>query len=69
MVVPQLVVQHVAEESSGFVRTAFGYTFARDQGFGRAWTPMVEVLTAMPNGATTEWDAVPQVQTVRRNEP
>jgi len=23
---------------------------------------MVEVLTAMPNGATTEWDAVPQVQ-------
>jgi hypothetical protein len=48
--------------TEGFARAAFGYTFARDQGFGRAWTPMVEVLTAMPDGATTEWDVVPQVQ-------
>ena len=48
--------------TEGFARTAFGYTFARDQGFGRAWTPMMEVLTAMPDGAATEWDVVPQVQ-------
>ena len=45
-----------------FVRTAFGYTVAQDEGFGRAWTPMLEVLTAHPHGAATEWDVVPQVQ-------
>ena len=48
--------------NEGFVRTAFGYTLAQDQGFGRAWTPMFEVLAAMPEGAATEWDVVPQVQ-------
>jgi mono/diheme cytochrome c family protein len=46
----------------GFVRSAFGYTFAQDQGFGRAWTPMVEVLTALPEDGNAEWDVVPQVQ-------
>ena len=49
-------------DTEAFARTAFGYTFARDRGFGRAWTPMVEVLSAMPDGAATEWDVVPQVQ-------
>jgi mono/diheme cytochrome c family protein len=49
-------------DTEGFARMAFGYTFARDQGFGRAWTPMLEVLTASPQGAATEWDVVPQVQ-------
>jgi len=49
-------------DTETFVRAAFGYTFARDQGFGRAWTPMLEVLTASPHGAATEWDVVPQVQ-------
>jgi hypothetical protein len=49
-------------DTEAFARTAFGYTFARDQGFGRAWTPMLEVLTASPQGAATEWDVVPQVQ-------
>jgi mono/diheme cytochrome c family protein len=51
-----------AGNTEGFARTAFGYTFTRDQGFGRAWTPMMEVLTAMPDGGATEWDVVPQVQ-------
>jgi len=49
-------------DTEAFARTAFGYTFARDEGFGRAWTPMLEVLTASPQGAATEWDVVPQVQ-------
>jgi len=49
-------------DTEAFARTAFGYTFARDHGFGRAWTPMLEVLTASPQGAATEWDVVPQVQ-------
>jgi len=46
----------------GFLRTALGYTFAQDEGFGRVWTPMTEVLVAKPNGAETEWDIVPQLQ-------
>jgi mono/diheme cytochrome c family protein len=49
-------------DTEAFARTAFGFTFARDQGFGRAWTPMLEVLTTSPQGAATEWDLVPQVQ-------
>ena len=48
--------------NEGFVRAALGYTLAQDQGFGRAWTPMLEVLTALPEGATTGWDVVPQMQ-------
>ena len=48
--------------NEGFVRTAVGFTVAQDQGFGRAWSPMIEVLAAKPESARTEWDVVPQVQ-------
>jgi hypothetical protein len=44
------------------LRTALGYTFAQDQGFGRAWSPMAEVLVAKPIDGAAEWDLVPQVQ-------
>ena len=39
-------------------------TFAEDNGFGRAWTPAVEILgrQEMATGAKTEWDVVPQMQ-------
>ncbi len=39
-------------------------TFAEDNGFGRAWTPAVEILgrQEMVSGAKTEWDIVPQLQ-------
>ena len=46
----------------GFVRTAFGATVAQDRGFGRAWTPQLEVLWARPEGGSSEWDLVPQLQ-------
>jgi len=49
-------------QNEGFFRTALGYTVAQDQGFGRAWSPMVEVLVAKPEGGAAEWDVVPQVQ-------
>jgi hypothetical protein len=49
-------------QHEGFVRTALGYTVAQDRGFGRAWTPMLEVLAAKPERAATEWDLVPQMQ-------
>jgi hypothetical protein len=49
-------------QNEGFVRTALGYTVAQDRGFGRAWTPMLEVLAAKPERDPTEWDLVPQMQ-------
>jgi mono/diheme cytochrome c family protein len=45
-----------------FLRTAVGTTIAQDRGFGRAWSPQVEVLWAKPFNASSEWDIVPQVQ-------
>jgi cbb3-type cytochrome c oxidase subunit III len=51
-----------AADNEAFLRTALGYTFARDQGFGRAWTPMAEVLVAKPEHGDAEWDVVPQMQ-------
>jgi mono/diheme cytochrome c family protein len=45
-----------------YFRTAVGTTFAQDRGFGRAWSPQVEVLWARPHGGPSEWDVVPQVQ-------
>jgi len=53
---------HTRGTNEGFVRTALGYQFAQDAGFGRAWAPQVEVLMAKPTGGDAEWDVVPQVQ-------
>jgi mono/diheme cytochrome c family protein len=45
------------------VRGAYGRTWIADAPFGRAWTPMIEVLGARPlDGASTQWDVAPQVQ-------
>ena len=45
------------------VRVAFGKTWTEGE-FGRAWTPMVELLTTrdLADGAATHLDLVPQVQ-------
>lgn len=47
-----------------FWRGAIGKTFTQQGPFGRAWSPMVEVLAAreLESGATTHWDIVPQFQ-------
>lgn len=45
-----------------FLRGALGYTYAQDQGFGRTWTPMAEILFARPWGSPSEVDVVPQMQ-------
>ena len=41
-----------------------GKTFAEDGGYGRAWTPAIEILgrQEMASGARTDWDVVPQLQ-------
>ena len=46
----------------GFVRSSVGTTLAADRGFGRAWSPQIELLWARPEGGPAEWDVVPQVQ-------
>lgn len=46
-----------------FWRAVYGYTFSQGR-FGRAWTPMVEVLGSVDieDGAEPHWDIVPQLQ-------
>jgi mono/diheme cytochrome c family protein len=45
-----------------YLRTAVGFTHMADRGFGRSWSPQVEVLWARPFGERSEWDIVPQLQ-------
>ena len=45
-----------------FVRSAAGTTLAGDRGFGRSWSPQVEVLWARAEGGPSAWDVVPQLQ-------
>jgi len=51
------------EDSEAFWRAAAGRSF-RTGRFGRAWSPMLEVVAARPlaDAATTHWDLVPQMQ-------
>lgn len=58
----EIPTDHSRGENEGFLRTAAGYSFAQDRGFGRAWTPMVEMLMAKPQHGSAEWDIVPQMQ-------
>lgn len=58
----EIPTDHSRGENETFVRTALGYSFAQDRGFGRAWSPMVEVLMAKPQHGSAEWDVVPQMQ-------
>jgi mono/diheme cytochrome c family protein len=59
----ELPVGGAADASrEAFVRMSAGATVAQDRGFGRAWSPQIEVLWAKPEGGAAEWDAVPQVQ-------
>lgn len=47
-----------------FWRTVLGKTFAAGGGFGRQWSPMVELLAdrEMADGEKVNWDIVPQFQ-------
>jgi hypothetical protein len=46
------------------LRMAFGKTFTTGGEFGRAWSPMIEVLAArdLASGADTNFDLAPQIQ-------
>lgn len=47
-----------------FWRAAFGRTWTQQGPFGRAWSPMIEVLASrdLERGAITHWDLAPQMQ-------
>ncbi len=47
-----------------FWRTVLGKTFAQGKGFGRQWSPMVELLAdrELASGERVNWDIVPQFQ-------
>jgi mono/diheme cytochrome c family protein len=47
-----------------FWRTTIGRSFAADGGFGRLWSPMVELLAdrELATGERVNWDIVPQFQ-------
>jgi hypothetical protein len=49
-------------EREAFIRGGFGTTVTGDRGFGRAWSPQLEVLWAKPEDGAAEWDIVPQLQ-------
>jgi hypothetical protein len=53
-----------AFEDELVARAAIGKTLIADAPFGRAWTPMLELLGSreLASGADTAWDAVPQLQ-------
>lgn len=52
----------LADEAHG--NFAFGRTFAEDDGWGRSWSPQIELLTtqAFASGEKLQWDIVPQLQ-------
>jgi mono/diheme cytochrome c family protein len=50
------------EPTEAYLRTSIGTTLASDHGFGRSWSPQVELLWARPSGEASEWDVVPQLQ-------
>ena len=49
---------------AAFFRSALGNTFAQNQGLGRIWTPMVELIADrdFETGARTNWDIIPEMQ-------
>jgi mono/diheme cytochrome c family protein len=51
-----------AAPKEAYLRSAAGFTYLADRGFGRAWSPQIEVLVARPFGGGAEWDVVPQMQ-------
>jgi len=61
----ELPFDRMRAEREAFWRVVGGATWAQGAlGFGRAWTPMLEIVAgrALEAGARTEWDVVPQVQ-------
>ncbi len=59
----ELPLEEGFEDELGW-RAALGRTFTTGGGWGRTWTPMIEVLGVreLASGAETSWDVAPQIQ-------
>jgi mono/diheme cytochrome c family protein len=53
---------HRRGNNEAYWRAGIGGTLAQNGGFGRAWSPMVEVLWARSTSGTAEVDVVPEMQ-------
>jgi mono/diheme cytochrome c family protein len=51
-----------AGAKEAYLRSAAGFTYMSDRGFGRSWSPQLELLLAKPFDGGAEWDLVPQMQ-------
>jgi len=51
-------------ETEAFLRLALGRTFTTGGWWGRAWSPMIELLASseLESGAKIHWDIMPQIQ-------
>lgn len=60
----ELPVDTQKASREAFWRAAVGKTFTENGPFGRAWSPMIEVLAAreLEKGAKIDWEIVPQFQ-------
>ena len=59
------VPRHTSEvPRTVFLRTAFGKSFSERQGYGRTWSPMIELTGErdLEDGARTQWDVIPELQ-------
>jgi mono/diheme cytochrome c family protein len=48
--------------TEAYLRSAVGMTVMSEGGYGRSWSPQVEILFARPFGEEATWDIVPQLQ-------
>ena len=50
--------------AAAFLRAALGKSFNTSGGFGRMWTPLLELVgdRDLTSGAATDWDVVPELQ-------
>jgi mono/diheme cytochrome c family protein len=60
----ELPVQPDKVPRAYYLRGALGKTFSAKGGLGRRWSPMAEFIADrdLVNGATTNWDVVPEIQ-------
>ena len=49
---------------TAFLRAALGRSVSERQGYGRTWSPMIEVTgeRTLEDGARTQWDVIPELQ-------
>jgi hypothetical protein len=67
----ELPVNSAKAPQALFWNTAVGQMFAPDRGFGRLWTPMVELTLNrdFETGARNNWDVIPEMQvTISRRQ-